>query len=634
MSQSAGRPRRWSAPLRRCAIVAAAVAAAYPVAVLIGNSLLPAAMRVEPALMLVVTAFNPLAGLLLVAAIAPLGELIVPLLGAQPVNHAETVVLAFLAGWLGSRAVSQERRPQLPASVGNAMFVFAAIVVASLTTTALELYREAPAQFDDVWTSTRAGYLSGTDPIGLHVAAGLLEGLLLTVAAVSVIEGDSGRRAAVAGALVAGSVGVAVASTLLSRGIASANILSRQARFGFPRYATAVGDVNAAASAHLLLVPFTAAMALHRRRQSVVWAAATLILSYGVWLTGSWAAFFGAATVVALTVMLAVARTRRAGVWVAIAVAAASVAAGAWVAMTWRAGSVGMRADFMRASARMVAARPVFGIGVGRYWNLSVLTLPPSLGWSYGRENAHNYFAQTAAELGLVGAAAFIWLVGAVLSGPAAALRNGRRRWLAAGILAGIVAYLATAMAGHPLLVAETAVPFWLMLGLATTCVPEHTKMGIGSRRTVLLATLVLATVPWRAGTPRLGLRPGDDGFLVEPASDGTAREMKPAASLFVGPSVTAVDIPLRLDAGRPGSATVGVFVPDLGDRFETRVSSNWASVRVNLPGAGPLTPRQRINLAVLATDPAPPPGAAAPAVYVGDIRIVATSSGPYRNSR
>src|SRR5205823_12524644 len=60
-----------------------------------------------------------------------------------------------------------------------------------------------------------------------------------------------------------------------------------------------------------------------------------------------------------------------------------------------------MRRDFAMASARLIAARPVFGVGIGQYYPLSGLVLSPWLATVYGNENAHNYFLQISAELGL-----------------------------------------------------------------------------------------------------------------------------------------------------------------------------------------------------------------------------------------
>ena len=55
----------------------------------------------------------------------------------------------------------------------------------------------------------------------------------------------------------------------------------------------------------------------------------------------------------------------------------------------------------------MIDARPLFGVGVGQYYRTSPQFLSPQLAWTYGFENAHNYFLQIGGELGLVGLGLF-----------------------------------------------------------------------------------------------------------------------------------------------------------------------------------------------------------------------------------
>ena len=82
------RPWLW----RALAIVPAYVFASYVI-----NWSIPLSVRVEAALVLLATMVRPGAGLIAVALLAPLGEAVVPLIGAPPFRHAETLVVAFLA---------------------------------------------------------------------------------------------------------------------------------------------------------------------------------------------------------------------------------------------------------------------------------------------------------------------------------------------------------------------------------------------------------------------------------------------------------------------------------------------------------------------------------------------------------
>ena len=89
--------------------------------------------------------------------------------------------------------------------------------------------------------------------------------------------------------------------------------------------------------------------------------------------------------------------------------------------------------------------------------------MPADLQAIYGNENAHNYFAQQFAELGVVGGTLFLVRV-RVLTG----WRSARARpadAMLAGLLAAAGAFLLTSVTGHPLLVPEAAFPFWVAAG-------------------------------------------------------------------------------------------------------------------------------------------------------------------------
>ena len=94
---------------------------------------------------------------------------------------------------------------------------------------------------------------------------------------------------------------------------------------------------------------------------------------------------------------------------------------------TYRGG--GFREQFFQTSLRMIGARPLFGVGVGQYYRTSPLFLSPQLAWTYGSENAHNYFLQIGGELGLVGLGLFVvWLGAAIARAGAGARARAARR--------------------------------------------------------------------------------------------------------------------------------------------------------------------------------------------------------------
>ncbi len=80
--------------------LAAGLIPAFVLAVLLTNGSVSMAIRVEAALVLIVTLIRPAIGLMIVAFLAPLGDIVVPIFGGPPLRHAETLTVAFLAGWL------------------------------------------------------------------------------------------------------------------------------------------------------------------------------------------------------------------------------------------------------------------------------------------------------------------------------------------------------------------------------------------------------------------------------------------------------------------------------------------------------------------------------------------------------
>ena len=218
--------------------------------------------------------------------------------------------------------------------------------------------------------------------------------------------------------LIGSAVAASVASGLLAIGIAPASTISRVVAVGLPRYSAAMMDVNAAGSYYVLLLGVTLGAVALVERGRVACLIALIAILCGLALTGSRAAVLAAAT-------RGLRRGRRLDRPVGVGhgesrrrCRACRDSGRCRRSRANRAGqsSLEMRGGFTRASMRMIEARPLFGVGAGRYYRLSRLVLPPSLAWFYGQENAHDYFLQITAELGIVGVLVFVWLVAVILS--------------------------------------------------------------------------------------------------------------------------------------------------------------------------------------------------------------------------
>jgi hypothetical protein len=606
----------------RLSKLAIALIPTFVFAMFMADASVGATLRIEAAVLFIAAAARPTSGLILIALLAPLGDVIVPLLGAAPHRHAETQVVAFLAGWLLRAAVENAPLLTEPRSLVNAMWLFAATLLASVATSAMQLHRLNVSVADRTLNDLVHAYVSTEDIVGVHTAASLLEGIGLVVAVASIARRAT-QKQWLLGALVCGAVFAACATALLAIGIAPVGTLARQMGVGVPRYSATVRDLNAAASYYLLLLGVAAGLAVSFRRTRVLWTLGCLVVIYGVTLTQSRSAAVAGSivTVAAGTLWIVRGTTRRAQYLVAIPIAVVALAA-AYAANSPGAGSsLEMRGGFAVASVHMIRTRPLFGVGVGRYYSLSRLVLPPALASAYGLENAHDYFLQLTAELGVIGAICFVSILAAVIG--RSLLRLWRREGDAVegGCVAGAIAYLTTCVTGHPFLVPEAAVPFWLVLGVlaGVAGIPATVQArhgGFTRLWPMAVGCLLLLTAPFRPDAPRLRLQPGEDGFGAWQSDErGTPfRETRAFASVFVEPNVRAIEIPMKLGAGQPaGSATaaVQVVVPGAFQR-EVRVERGWSTIFVDLPGAEPLVPRQRINLSV------------ASAVDVGQIKIIA----------
>jgi O-antigen ligase len=610
-------PLIWrSLPLR---LALAAIPVALTTTVLVFN--VGPAIRSIAALTVGVTLLNPVYGLLLTAFIAPFGQMIAAAIGAGDFRIGEMIVLAFLTGWL-LRALPDRRGPRVAAP--DAGWLFAATVVASIAGLAWQLGRdpgELPATIDQLVH----GYFYSNERIGLVHGARLLEGMALAAATVTLFRQRPSVSVTLPIALTASASLAALSSVLLWRGIGFETALTRYKLIGY-RVSAHVPDVNAAGSYFAMTLCLALGMAMRDRgRRRAIWLAVAAASGVGLWLADSRSALGAAGAVVIVAVMWAAtsrypARLRAAalaGLIVALLGGAAVRARFLEADPGYR--GVGFRSQFVETSMRMIEARPLFGVGVGQFYPSSPLFLSPQLAWSYGAENAHNYFLQIGAELGLVGLVLFAIWVGAAISRAARALARAPRDARLLGAAGGVVVFLITCLTGHPFLIGEVAYPFWLQFGLMAAlagstllndaALEGRSRQGQRSRRPFSLlsaaaAVAMLVSSPMVAAG--MALRPPEsqavDGFYGwEALEDGTRFRWTGAyASLFVPADVTRVEIPVRLPTDGRSVRAMGVEVMTGGiDRGRTMVDATWAILSIRLPDAVPPTRFKRIDLRV-----------------------------------
>jgi O-antigen ligase len=564
---------------------------------------------------------TPAGGLLLVAALAPLSTVIAPMISAIGFRVDEALVIAFLLGWL-LQDVPDRRGPRIAAPAAG--WLFATAIAASIAGLAWQLAR-FPGVLPRAIEQIVQAYFLLPDPIGLIDGARLLEGLGLAVATVTLFRRRPMLSMTLPLALAGSAAAAALSSVLLWRGIGSEEALTRVKMIGY-RVSAHVADVNAAGSYFAMIACLTLGMAMRERgARRLLWFGLAAASGVGLWFSESRSALGAAGVVIAVAFMWA-ATSRLNTSARALTLAAVGLALIGGLAVrarmletdpTYRGG--GFREQFVRTSARMIAARPLFGVGEGQYYSSSPLFLSPQLAWTYGVENAHNFFLQVAGELGLVGLGLFAICLGAPLVRAARALARAPGDWRLLGISTGVVVFLITCLTGHPFVVSQVAYPFWIQFGLmaslagatllnnAAVGAVAHSR-GDTPRTSRIIATAAALVIA--VGSPlvmaRAELRPPasqavDGMYQWETVEDGTRfRWTGQYASLFVPADVTRVEIPIRLPTDGRSLRPMGVEVMTAAvNRGRTLVDAKWAILSIPLAPVAPPARFKRIDLKI-----------------------------------
>lgn len=470
------------------------------------------------------SALWPAHALLLVVALVPVAGTIAAAFTGYEGPTGWLLTAALGAGWLIGRA--RPRRPAGAQREWTGVLVFGAIIVASLAVElagirALVSPEAFPGTIADALVTLlhtrRVDYVSAQAPIAASVT--LLLGLL-TYWIAARQDGELPLR--VLHVFAIGAAGAGLLNILrLVEGALRAEHFWR-ALVGIPqvvRFSGTFADVNAAGSFFALALLTAAGSALHARGlERLLFGAAGAICGIALWLSGSRSAILG--VLLAGALWLAVsggAPARRA--LLAMAGAAALVV---WlfpnpIADRGAVGALGIRVELARASFRMLAADPVFGIGIGRFYPLSADAIrDPAVQAIYPQENAHNNYLQILTELGPAGLAAFLSL----LPGFWRAMRQrAEPPWIGAGL--GLLAFLITCLAGHPLLIPDVAIGFFAVLGAVTAALAAPgTDRPRRAPVVVLAAVLALlaASLPFRIRAETRGI--DREGAAVTPGAE------------------------------------------------------------------------------------------------------------------
>jgi O-antigen ligase len=422
-----------------------------------------------------------------------------------------------------------------------------------------------------------------------------------------------------AAAVAGGAAAVVTLTTFVATALQAPTARDFFLRLAFSRMGVHVADLNAAGSffAMTMLVAGWHAVTNRPIRQvrrrwvwRAGWSAIALLIVAGMWISGSRMAIIAA--LVGLGVLAAMAGPLRAGKvprWVVVSASICGVLVIVAIALgldprpsfASRSASriLSMRADFMITGLRMIASAPIFGVGVGRYFELSGQFMPQSIYWFYFHENAHNNFLQIGGELGLVGLAAFVWLLAVAAIRLARGVRADPRDRLLLGAVVALGAFVATWMTSHPMLVAEVAYPFWMLLGAALARADGNVQQTVSRSNVaqpfraanVMVAAITIAlavSVPFRANREMAAIDLGrfDFGFYDWEGDPERFRWTSRRATFFV--PLNARELHLRLRARHLGANTAPTEVSiAIGGRTFNRVvlaDDNWVTVSMRLP--------------------------------------------------
>ncbi len=535
----------------------------------------PALVRVLPACLLLLSVVRPTAGLVFLAGIGPMANAI-SLWAQSPVagiRLLEQLVLALVTG-----AGLRWWRHPLAVRLGAPAALLAASAAASLVAVqqALLLQRLPEAS---TWDHLRALLVRGDyfvrssvwDPLFFAVLT--IEGLALAVAAERIVRRDPTAGESTIRMAVVGQAGVAAMNVqqVVGAAIRTGDAWREIVRIVRDVRVSLFLDLNAAASVFLLHL--LGGIGLIKGATRYRWEIGPLLvlIAIGLWLAGSRIALV--ALVITSLGMLGLAALGRRGVGrraAVVAIAGVVAAAVAIVLLYPPARSVSLgptvatRRIMAETSFNMWRSAPVFGIGVGRFYEESSRFGAQALVKEvkfYPNENAHNYFLQVLSTEGIIGLAGLLLVLGAVLVpaiGANRAAPMSLRRWL----LAGLIACLLTWLTGHPQLVPEAAFAFWLVFGVLAGLTPPPARASWHTP-VLLAATLLLATAPFRAA---YAIRQADFEHIAiglspwQPEIDGYRyRQAGPSFTLYLPADGRTVELPLRRAPGAPDPLVVTI---------------------------------------------------------------------------
>lgn len=550
-----------------------------------------------------VAAVRPDHALLAVAGLAPLGGALEALAGSR-ISWTDPLMLAAVTGWLTHRAVRSRAWDRTAAAL-TAVYAAAAIASFAVLLTALAHATTAPDAAADyeVWRALRhrhpmqAHPLAPDAPALARVLGGI--GLFLMAAETARVHPASAVRATRLLVLAIAGTAVLNLNRLVELALRQPDMLAAlvnmQRRL---RITTTFSDPNAAGALFLLAIPTAAASVMRPGRSRLLWAGCLVLLLVGVWLSGSRTVLVTVpAVLAAILVMPALGLTVRRRWWLSIGLVAAVALIWStyprWAAHGRASAALEIRVELLKTTVRMLQDSPLFGVGVGKYYERSGAYATEGLRKYYRVQNAHNQIAQVFGELGITGGLIFLALLLAAVAPAVHAIRAGRAGPLVWQLLIAVTGFLIASLTMHPLLVSEVSAAFWIALGLLrgvgrSAAEPGEARAGAAARWLAPAAVgLLIVTVPGRVHAELssrwvAGYSVGLSGWRTDPTV-GRYRVAGGPIALYVDERRGTVRLPLRIHGTDvPGEVTLWVD----GTRISSMIvpPGDWRWMTLMLP--------------------------------------------------
>src|SRR3954468_12854370 len=325
----------------------------------------------------VLSVVRPFNGLLVLAGIGPVVTALAIGLRADKagVHYVEALTLAFIAGAAARRALSSggtalPRRILWPAGI----LITLALASAAVNVARL-LVEQNTAGSVTPW-SLLADHL--VDQNSATIALQFVEGLILFVLTAAAVAGQDDALRRVLRLMIAGATGAAVLNIVR---IAMAGMEKADAGAALVTYliqarvSVQYSDWNAAGSYFAMMLVVTTAFV---RRDRLGYMACAAIIGLGLWLTGSRVAMAAVLVVGIAAALLVVRRPARGRLLVpslAVGLAVMAAIAGAiWYPSVRNDPvmfSISTRWELWKAGVQMMWKEPIFGVGLGRFYELS-----------------------------------------------------------------------------------------------------------------------------------------------------------------------------------------------------------------------------------------------------------------------